>query len=95
MTGREKLLYLINGLLEGEYETSVFCNEFSRTFDLEMNYEELNEEEMKELSDLSEMAGRFSDDENDLKMLCVYFDEADIIEKVKYIRENISSLYSK
>lgn len=95
MTGREKLMYLINGLLEGEYDISVFCDEFSRIFDLEMDYEELTEEEMKELSDLSDMAGRFSDDENDLKMPCVYFDKTDVIEKAKYIRENIDSLYPR
>lgn len=95
MTGREKLLYLMNGLLEGSYEITIFCDEFSKIFDLEMDYAELNEEEMKELSDLSEMAGRFSDDENDLKMPCVYFDKTDIIEKVKYIRENIVSLYPR
>ena len=50
MTGREKLMYLINGLLEGEYDISVFCDEFSRIFDLEMDYKELTEEEMKELN---------------------------------------------
>ena len=83
MTGRQELLYLMKGLLEGSYEISVFCEEFYRAFDLELDYSELNEEERNALNGLSEMVGRFSDDENDLKMPRVYFSEAEVVENVK------------
>ena len=89
MTEKEQLYYLINGVLEGAYTIKTFCTEFARIYDLEIDYEQLSEQENSEFSDLSEMAGRFSDDEEELKIPNMYFRESDIIDKVKEIKEKL------
>ncbi|TRW21914.1 hypothetical protein FL857_11970 [Criibacterium bergeronii] len=85
MTERESLWYLINGLLNGSYSINVFCNEFTRIYDLEVDYDELSPEENYEFGKLSEMTARFSDDEEELKIPNMYYSENEIRNKVKCI----------
>ena len=68
MTGKEQLWYLINGILEGAYDVETFCDEFTRIYDLEIDYETLSKTEKKEFGDLSEMTARFSNDDEELKI---------------------------
>lgn len=89
MCDREQLWYLINGLLKGTYSPNTFCNEFSRIYDLETDYEHLSLLERKNFSELSEMASRFSDDAKEIKIPNMYFSENEIIEKAKSIKEEI------
>ena len=51
-----------------------------------MDYKQLTEQENKEFGDLCEMAGRFSDDEDELKMPNIYYSKKSILEKVRYIK---------
>lgn len=90
MTEKEELWYLINGLLEGTYTVKTFCSEFTRIYDLEMDYDILSEEENKEFGDLCEMAGRFSDDIEELKIPNMYFSKNDIIKKAKEIKKRMN-----
>ena len=48
MTEKEQLYYLINGVLDGTYQVKTFCSEFTRVYDLEVDYEQLSELENKE-----------------------------------------------
>lgn len=89
MTERESLWYLINGLNNNEYDIKTFCSEFTRIFDLELDYDELKSEEYKEFYELCEMAGRFSDDKEELLIPNMYCNEKDIREKVTYIVNNL------
>ena len=43
MTENEQLYYLINGVLDGSYQVKTFCSEFTRVYDLEVDYEQLSE----------------------------------------------------
>lgn len=88
MTPKEQLWYLIDGLLDGNYDISNFCDEFTRIFDLEVDYDTLSNFENKEFLDLSEMTARFSDDKEDLKLPNVYFDEQQVRKKVKEIKKS-------
>ena len=85
MTEKEQLWYLINGLLNNSYDIRIFCSEFTRIYDLEADYEQLTEQENNEFRDLSEMAGRFSDDEAELKIPNMYYSKENILDKVRYI----------
>lgn len=85
MTEKEQLWYLINGLLNNSYDIRIFCSEFTRIYDLEADYEQLTEQENNEFRDLSEMAGRFSDDEEELKIPNMYYSKENILDKVRYI----------
>lgn len=89
MTGKESLWYLMDGLLKGSYKINVFCNEFTRIYDLEVDYDELSIDENYEFSKLSEMTGRFSDDEEELKIPKMYYSEAEIRDKVNTIVEKL------
>ena len=42
MTEKEQLYYLINGVLDGSYQVKTFCSEFTRVYDLEVDYEQLS-----------------------------------------------------
>lgn len=89
MTGKESLWYLINGLLNGSYAINIFCNEFTRIYDLEVDYDELSPDENYEFGKLCEMTGRFSDDEEELKIPNMYCSENEIRDKVKNILEKL------
>lgn len=90
MSQKEELWYLINGLLEGTYTIQTFCSEFTRIYDLEIDYDVLTDEENKEFGDLCEMAGRFSDDLKELKIPNMYFSESEIICRVKAIKKKLN-----
>ena len=87
MTEKESLWYLINELIKGSYIVKTFCSEFTRIYDLEIDYDDLSEEENRLFSELCEMVGRFSDDVDELKIPNMYFSEKEIIDKVKQIKE--------
>lgn len=89
MSDREQLWYLINGLLKGTYSMYIFCDEFTRIYDLETDYKHLSLLERKNFAELSEMASRFSDDADEFKIPNMYFSENEIIEKVKSIKQEI------
>ena len=85
MTAKEQLWYLINGLIEGTYERGIFCSEFTRIYNLETDYQTLSEKENTMFKELRNMAARFSDDEEELKLPNIYFGGETIRNKVKEI----------
>ena len=56
-----------------------------------MDYKQLTEQENKEFGDLCEMAGRFSDDEDELKMPNIYYSKKSILDKARYIKWKLKS----
>ena len=86
MTEKEQLWYLIDGLLQNEYDIVTFCDEFTRIYDLELDYDVLNSKEKEELGDLCDMAARFSEDIADVNSPGVYFDEHAIREKCSMLK---------
>lgn len=90
MTEKECLWYLINGLVKGSYSVKTFCNEFTRIYDLEVKYDELSNEENRLFGELCEMTGRFSDNDDELKIPNMYFSEKEIMDMVRQINENLA-----
>ncbi|HCM87837.1 MULTISPECIES: colicin immunity domain-containing protein [Enterococcus] len=82
MTKREQLYYLLNGLHDGIIDINNFTNQFMKIFDLEIDYDELSKKEYEIFGNVSDMAARFSDSTEDLKLPNVYFSEQQIREKV-------------
>ena len=91
MTDKEKLWYLINGVLNDTYDIKTFCSEFTRIYDLEVDYEQLSEQENSEFGDLCEMTGRFSDDDDELKMQNMYYSKENILEKARYVKQKLKN----
>ncbi|MCM1388617.1 MAG: hypothetical protein NC231_14915 [Bacillus sp. (in: Bacteria)] len=90
MTEKEQLWYLINGVLSGSYDMKVFCSEFTRIYNLEVDYAWLSEQENSEFGDLCEMAGRFSDDD-ELKIPNMYYSKKNILDKVRYVKQKLEN----
>lgn len=89
MTEKEQLWYLINGVLNSSYDIKTFCSEFSRIYDLEVDYEQLSEQENNEFGDLCEMAGRFSDDDEELKIPNMYYSKKNILDRVRTVKQKL------
>ncbi len=78
MTHREQLWKLIMDLLSDKYDIHDFCDEFSRIYNLEIDYDTLSPQERFEFNDLCDIADRFSDNEQELAIPNVYFSEQQI-----------------
>ena len=90
LTDKEKLYYLIKEFIKGNYETNVFCDEFTVQYDIETDYSTLSDDENYYFSELSEITARFSDDTEDLKIPNLYFDEKQINAKVHEVAEKLN-----
>lgn len=59
MTPKEKLYYLVHQYYLGKYGTEKFADEFTVTFDLEIDYETINKDETDLFGDLCIIIARF------------------------------------
>lgn len=91
MTARERLWYLINGVINGSYDVRTFCDEFYRIYNFETDYTKLSEKEHFEFKNLFMIIARFSDSEKDLKIPNVYYSKEDVLNKAKQVKQNLSS----
>lgn len=91
MTEKEQLWYLINGVLNGTYNIKAFCSEFTRIYDLEVDYEQLSEQENSEFGELCEMTARFSDDADELKIPNLYYSKKNILDKARYVKQKLEN----
>ena len=91
MTEKEQLWYLINRVLNGTYDIKAFCSEFTRIYNLEVDYEQLSEKENNEFGDLCEMAERFSDDDYELKIPNMYYSKEQILDKARYVKQELEN----
>jgi len=89
MTNKEKIVYLINGVINNSYDIETFCDEFTRIYDLEINYKELTDMERKELHDLCEMASRYSENEYELSIPNMYCSGTEILKKVTEVKAKL------
>ena len=82
MNEKEKLYNLIRDYINKRVDSWNFCNDFTKVFGLEVDSKDLTKEEYTLFSELDVMTARFSDIEEDLKIKNLYFNEAQIREKV-------------
>ena len=85
MNSKEKLYYLLEKYLKGDYSTKLFSELFSDTYNLETDYDSLSVLEREFFSELSIITGRFSPFEDDLKKYDCYYNEEQVKEKVKEV----------
>ncbi len=88
MSEREKLWDLINNLINGTYSPRSFCEEFTRIYEEEVDYNYLSYEEKENFAKMSEIVSRYTEDEGKLKLINSYFDASDIIENAREIKLN-------
>ncbi|MBC1482224.1 hypothetical protein HCJ58_01275 [Listeria sp. FSL L7-1509] len=90
MTKKEQLYYLLNGLNHREIEINNFTNQFMKIFDLEIDFDELSKKEYIVLGNVSDMAARFSDNAEDLKLPNVYYSEKQIRDEVSHALKELT-----
>lgn len=89
MNPREQLHYLIKEYVNGKYNTITFCNEFTRIYDVEIDYEDLSKLEISLFSELSSITARFSPYEEDFEIPNVYYNEHEVRDEVKRIEQKL------
>jgi hypothetical protein len=85
MKPKEKLYYMLNSYINGEYDAKTFCEIFSDTYHQDLDVEDLNIKEKKLFKELSLLIERFSPYEDDLQKFEYYIGEEKIKEKVETI----------
>lgn len=86
MKKREQLWKLIYDLIKDQIDIITFCRDFTRIYDLEIDYDELSEEEEAVFDELCTTTARFTEFEEDLiKYPNVYYSENDVREEAKKV----------
>lgn len=90
MDPKEKLYYLLSEFNKGNYSIITFCDQFSITYDTEINYNSLSETECLLFKELADVTARFSQYEEDLKLPNVFFNETQVKQKVEEVVKQLS-----
>lgn len=84
MTAIEKLYFLLREFHIGNYRTTDFADQFELVYIREVDYEDLTEREHLLFKELSDICGRFSPYEEDLKT-GAFYNEEDIRKKAEEV----------
>ncbi|AYB38245.1 magnesium and cobalt transport protein CorA [Brevibacillus laterosporus] len=88
-TPKERLYWLIELLQQNEIELPKFCDEFSYTYNIDLDYDELTELESEMFRNLADVTSRFSPYEEDHKL------DPKAFYKVEDVREAVSIVVKK
>lgn len=95
-TDKKRLYELIDLYLSNKISEATFCYEFYCSFDLELDYDTLEEDEYKAFYELSEITCRFSEFEKDIKSYPgVYRTKEEVKNKIKSTKEQLKKYFSK
>jgi len=80
---KRRIYWLIDKYLSGDIDEPTFCDEFHCTYVLEIDRNSLTKEECKVFQELGEIAGRFSEFEEDIKKYPgVYYTKEELKQKI-------------
>lgn len=89
-----KLWRLIGFYVDQRIDEANFCRVFFSLYLHEINYDDFDEEEQEILSELSEVAGRFSPYEEDLKeMPNFFYDKNQLAAKILETKQKLMKIY--
>ena len=90
---KRRIYQLIDMYLLDDIDESMFCDEFYYSYDLELDFDTLTEEEHKIFYELSKITSRFSNFEEDIKQYPgVYSTREEVREKIKETKEKLEKL---
>ena len=93
---KRRIYQLIHMFLSKKITATTFCDEFYYAYDLELNYSTLSELEEAAFSDLSKVADRFSEFEEDHKTSPgVFYTEEDLIKATNQADERLKEEKTK
>jgi hypothetical protein len=85
MDNKEYLYKLIIEYKNGNISTEFFCDNFDRVYNIELDYDTINEIEHELFKSLSYVAARFSPYEADKKIPKAFTTEKEVKEKVEEV----------
>lgn len=93
---KRRIYKLIDIYLSGKINESTFCNEFYSSYDLELDYDTLMEDEYKVFYELSEITCRFSEFEEDIrKYPGVYRTKEEVKQKIIETKEKLKKHFEE
>lgn len=91
MNKKEELYYLLNEVANNNYTMQNFVSEFTRIFELEIDYDDLTDDEYKCFEKISMMSSRFSSIPEDLKLTNVYFSKSQIMDEISLVLKKLKN----
>ena len=89
-TDKRRIYKLIDMYLSDKINESTFCHEFYCSYDLELDYDTLTEDEHKAFYELSEITSRFSEFVKDIEEYPgVYHTKAEVKQKIVETKEKL------
>jgi hypothetical protein len=95
-TDKRRIYQLIDMYLSGKINESTFCHEFYCSYDLELDYNTLTEDEYKSFYELSEITIRFSEFEEDIKKYPgVYYTKNELKKKIIETKRKLERYFNE
>ena len=95
-TDKRRIYQLINMYLAEKIDEATFCNEFYCSYDLELDYDNLTNEEHQVLSELGKFASRFSEFYEDIKKYPgVYYTKNELRTKIIETKQKLEKHFNK
>jgi len=93
---KRRIYQLIDMYLDEKINEAAFCHEFYCSYDLELDYDTLTEEEYKAFYELSEITIRFSEFEKDIKKYPgVYRTKEELKKKIIETKEKLVKYFEE
>ena len=91
-----RIYQLLDLYLSNKIDERTFCDEFYSSYDLEVDFDTLEEDEYKAFYDLSEVACRFSEFEEDIKKYPgVYRTKEELKRKIIETKEKLGKYFDE
>ena len=95
-TDKRRIYQLIEMYLSEKIDEAAFCSDFVPSYDTELDYDTLTEEEHTAFSELGKVASRFSEFEEDIKKYPgTYFTKAELKNAILETKEKLKKHFDE
>jgi hypothetical protein len=95
-TDKRRIYQLIEMYLAEKIDEAAFCSDFVPSYDLELDYDTLTEEEHSAFSELGKVASRFSEFEEDIKKYPgIYFTKEELKKNIIETKEKLKKYFEE
>jgi hypothetical protein len=93
---KRRIYQLIDMYLAEKIDESTFCGDFIPSYDLELDYDTLTDEEHQAFSELGKIASRFSEFEEDIKKYPgVYYTKEELKQKIIETKSKLEKYFKE
>jgi hypothetical protein len=93
---KRRIYQLIDMYLAEKIDEATFCSDFIPSYDLELDYDTLTDEEHQALSELGKIASRFSEFEEDIKKYPgIYYTKNELKKKIIETKRKLERYFNE